>query len=193
MSTSPKQFVSPSEYLERERKAENKAEYFAGEMFAMGEASRSHVRIVSNLVQILGPALRNTSCEVSSTDLKVFIPSTGLYTYPDVIVMCGPENFQGEEQDVLLNPLVIFEVLSSSTQSYDREHKFAMYRNIRSLQEYLTVAEDRQEIEQWVRRSDGDWVPALHAGSNATISMAAVDVSLALGEVYRNVTLPLGD
>ncbi len=129
MSTAPKRFISPEQYLASERKVDYKSEYFAGDTFAMGGAGRNHVRIVSNLVQALGQLLRSKRCEVASTDLRVWIPASGLSTYPDVVVTCGEEDFQDDHFDVLLNPMLFIEVLSPSAEDYDRGHKFCGVSN----------------------------------------------------------------
>ena len=115
------------------------------------------------------------------------MPATALYAYPDVIVTCGLETYQDQNRDVLLNPLMLVEVLSRSTQDYDRGHKFASYRTISSFQEYITVAHDRASIEQWVLQTSGEWRPAQYEGLGSVVPLAAVNVSLALSEIYRNV------
>ncbi len=154
MSTSLKRYISPEEYLARERRAEGKSEYFAGEMFAMVGASRAHIRIVKNLIVALDQRLSG-SFDVASTDLRVFIPSTGLYTYSNLIVTCGKEEFADAESDTLLNPLAIIEVLSKGTQEYDRGLKFASYRTIQSLREYVMIAQDSARAECWRIQPNG--------------------------------------
>ncbi len=128
MSVQLKPFLSPQEYLTLERQAETKSEYYAGEVFAMAGASRKHNTIVPNLLYLLVGQLKGRSCEVYNSDMRVKVSVTGLYTYPDLTVVCGKPRFDDDQEDTLLNPTVIVEVLSKSTEAYDRGEKFAMYR-----------------------------------------------------------------
>src|ERR1044072_9754283 len=132
MASHPKNYFTPEEYLEMERKADCKNEYFNGEIFAMGGASPRHVLIVTNVVSELRTQLKNRPCTVYSTDLRVRVSATGLYTYPDVIVVCGEPRFADDHRDTLLNPTLIVEVLSNSTKDYDRGDKFEQYRALES-------------------------------------------------------------
>ncbi len=146
MATVPGERLTVEEYLERERKAEFKSEYFAGETFAMSGASRRHVLVATNISSDLRQSLRSRLCKVYAANLRVAVSPTGLYTYPDVVVTCGDEQFHDEQFDTLLNPRFIIEVLSESTKDYDRGQKFESYRALESLQEYLTVAQDRVHV-----------------------------------------------
>ena len=129
-----KPYVSPQEYLVIEREATYKSEYFNGEMFAMAGASRRwHNLLVTNIVGEIRQQLKGRQCNIYANDMRVRIPSTGLYTYPDVIVVCGEEQFEDDELDTLLNPTLIIEVLSKSTAGYDKGEKFAHYRQLDSL------------------------------------------------------------
>src|SRR5437762_9626687 len=127
MSSVPKTFLTPEQYLEIERKAEYKSEYFQGEMFAMAGASPNYNFLVANTIMAVGPKARACSCRTSPSDMRVHIPATGLYTYPDVIVVCGQPQFRDGQPDSLLNPTLIVEVLSPSTEAYDRGRKFGHY------------------------------------------------------------------
>src|ERR1700761_6242307 len=149
--------VSPEEYLERERKAETRSEYRNGEIVAMARSSPAHARIVMNLVIKIGSKLGDGPCEVFSTDLRLGVRAANLYTYPDVMITCGELDLADKRQDIVLNPVVLIEVFSKSTQDYDRGEKFASYRNIPSLREYLTVAQDKVHIEQHTRQPDQHW------------------------------------
>ncbi len=135
-------FLSPQEYLALERQAETKSEYYAGEVFAMAGASRRHVKIMVNTVVSLAAQLKERSCEVFTSDMRVKVSATGLYTYPDVAVVCGKPRFDDDQEDILLNPTVIIEVLSKSTEAYDRGEKFALYRALESMTDYLLIAQD---------------------------------------------------
>src|SRR5262245_17637844 len=130
MTAVPKQLMTPAEYLVKERAAEFKSEYYRGEMFAMAGASYEHTVICANLVQELGSQLKGSQCRTLSQDMRVKVSASGLYTYPDVIVLCGPPELEDEQGDTLLNPRVIVEVLSDSTERYDRGAKFRQYQQI---------------------------------------------------------------
>jgi len=189
MATVPATRLSVEEYLERERRAEFKSEYFAGETFAMSGASRRHVLIATNLTAELRQALRARSCRVYSSDLRVGIHPTGPYTYPDIVVACGQEMFKDEEFDTLLNPTLIIEVLSESTADYDRGRKFENYRALDSLQDYLTVAQDRVHVEHWTRQADGRSLLTEFNYPSASISLPSIEVQLAVASIYEKVDL----
>jgi len=142
MSALPKPFVTPEQYLEIERKADYKSEYHSGQVFAMAGASREHNLLVGSIVRRLGNLLDGRPCETYPSDMRVLVSATGLYTYPDVSVACGEPEFLDGSLDVLLNPLLIVEVLSPSTESYDRGAKFALYQRLPSLQEYVLVSQN---------------------------------------------------
>src|SRR5712692_10164216 len=135
-----KQRVTPEEYLARERDAEHKSEYFDGEIFAMAGGSPQHSAIIFNVNGLLFPQLRGGPCRGFNSDMRVKVSETGLYTYPDLVVLCGEPQFDDEHQDTLLNPTLIVEVLSPTTKAYARGDKFSHYRWLESLQEYLLVA-----------------------------------------------------
>ncbi len=181
--------LTVEEYLERERKAEFKSEYFAGETFAMSGASRRHNLISGNLFANLWQSLRGRPCNVYSSDLRLSISPAGLYTYPDVVVTCGDEQFHDEQFDTLLNPRVIIEVLSESTKDYDRGQKFESYRALESLQEYLTVAQDRVHVEQYSRGQGGRWVLAEFNDPGTIISLSSIEVELPISSIYEKVDL----
>lgn len=175
MSSDPKTLLTEEEYLAIERRAEFRSEFHEGEMFAMAGASRRHNRIVTNLVTTLDNQLRERPCNVYSSDMRVKIPDTGLFTYPDLVVTCGEEAFADSEQDTLLNPLVIFEVLSDSTEAYDRGKKFEHYQSIGSLATYVLVAQDARRVEQYVRQEDGRaWIYTEAHGANAVVEIEAI-------------------
>ena len=130
-------FITVDQYLAREREADYKSEYFNGEIFAMAGASEPHVLIVNSIIARLYVQLEHRSCKVYSNDMRLKVSTAGLYTYPDVMVVCGEVQFDDDEFDMLLNPILIVEVLSKSTESYDRTTKFEHYSKLKSLQEYL--------------------------------------------------------
>lgn len=186
MSSQRATLLTPEEYLEIERRAERKSEYYKGEMFAMAGASPKHVLIVTNLVAELRQPLKNKPCLVYSVDLRLRVTATGLYTYPDVIVVCGAAEFADDQQDTLLNPTLVIEVLSESTQDYDRGRKFEHYRTVPSLVDYLTVAQDRPHVEHSYRQ-DSHWTLVDYDGLTQSIHLASIDVVLPLAEVYDKV------
>lgn len=187
MSTVPKPYVTPEEYLYRERKAEFRSEYFRGEMFAMAGASANHNLIVGNCIQTLGQQLKKKTCRVYPSDLKLRIEATGLYTYPDLSVVCGDPQLESDAGDVLLNPDVLVEVLSDSTEAYDRGKKFEHYRTIPSLMHYVLIAQDRHSIDCFTRSPDGEWRLASCQGSDGKVELASIDSQLAATEVYDKV------
>ncbi|HXG67483.1 MAG TPA: Uma2 family endonuclease [Blastocatellia bacterium] len=187
MSSQPKTYFTPEEYLELERKAAHKSEYLNGEIFARGGASPRHVLIVTNVVSELRAQLKNRPCTVYSTDLRVRVSRTGLYTYPDVIVVCGNPQFADDHKDTLLNPTLIVEVLSKSTKDYDRGEKFEHYRTLESFREYVLVAQDRHHVEHHVRQSDNTWLLSETNRIEDTIELVSIGCRLALNEVYDKV------
>jgi len=190
MSTVPKHFITPEEYLSREKDAEFRSEYFRGEMFAMAGASANHNLIVGNCVQTLGQQLKKKPCRVYPSDLKLRIETTGLYTYPDLSVVCGEPQLESDGGDVLLNPIVLVEVLSDSTEGYDRGKKFEHYRTIPSLKHYVLIAQDRHSIDCFSRQPDGSWVLNSCQAVDEKVELAAIDSQLVVEEVYDKVVFP---
>lgn len=187
MSAIPKTKLTPEEYLEFERKSEIKHEYFGGEIFAMSGAKRNHNKITTNLSGLIWQHLKGKDCESYANDMRVFVPKTGLYTYPDLVVVCGEPKFQDDVFDTLLNPTLLIEVLSDSTESYDRGKKFQHYRSVESLREYVLVSQDEARIEKYVKQGDGFWVLSEASGLEAEIKFDSIDCVIALSEVYDKV------
>jgi Uma2 family endonuclease len=187
MSSQPETFLTVEEYLAIERKAEYRSEFFDGEMIAMTGASRKHNLIVANLIGELRQQLKGKPCELYANDMRVRIPSARIYTYPDVALVCGEPQFEDEYLDTLLNPTLIIEVLSDSTESYDRGKKFGYYRTINSLLEYLLVAQGEYKIEQYVRQDDGRWLFSEASNIDGTILLGSVECLIALKEIYERV------
>ena len=187
MSTQPKTFLSPAEYLELERRAEFKSEYYEGEMFAMAGASLRHVWITANLVRELGQQLKGKPCRASASDLRLRVTPTGLYTYPDVLVVCGEPQLADGQKDTLVNPTVIVEVLSESTRDYDRGRKFQHYRTLPALIEYLTVDQDEPHVEHWSRQPENRWLLAEFAGLEQSVRLTSIDCILPLAEIYDKI------
>jgi Uma2 family endonuclease len=179
--------LSPAEYLEQERRAEHKNEYFQGEVSAMAGASRRHGLIVTNLVAELRQQLKGKPCEVYSGDLRLRVTPAGLYAYPDVLVAYCDVQFADDQKDTVLNPVVLIEVLSESTRDYDRGTKFEYYRTLPSLMEYLTVAQDKPHIEHWMRQQEDLGMLAEFHKLSQTIRLASIDCLLPLAEIYDKV------
>lgn len=190
MLTVPKQFITPEQYLYRERKAEFRSEYFRGEMFAMAGASANHNLIVGNCVQNIGQQLKKKPCRVYPSDLKLRIQATGLYTYPDLSVVCGEPQLESDHGDVLLNPVVLIQVLSDSTEAYDRGKKFEHYRTIPSLKHYVLIAQDRHSIDCFSLNTDGSWSLTACQTPTGTVELAAIHSQLSAVEVYDKVVFP---
>lgn len=187
MSVQPSTHYTLDDYLALERATHEKREFFRGEVFAMGGASEPHNLIVGNVLATLHERLRGKPCRVYPSDLRVKIPSTGLYTYPDVVVVCGETQLE-QPGDTLLNPTLLVEVLSDSSEAYDRGKKSEHYRALPSLTDYLLVAQDRVLVEHYSRQPGDLWL--LHAVNRLDASMAipSLHCELALTEVYLNVT-----
>jgi Uma2 family endonuclease len=189
MSSVAKRLLSPEEYLALERKAAFRSEFYRGEMFAMAGASWAHTLIKDNLARETGLQLKGGPCRVLTSDLRVKVSATGLYTYPDMVVVCEEPQFDDEIKDTLLNPRVVVEVLSNSTEKYDRGDKFAQYRQVPSVQEYVLIAQDRPLVERFVRQPADTWVPTVFNALALTFVYGTIPAQVALAEIYRNVEL----
>jgi Uma2 family endonuclease len=184
MSTVASTFLTPEEYLERERRAETKSEYYGGEMFAMAGASFAHSVIITNLARDLGSLLRQAPCTVHTADLRLAIGGSGLYTYPDVMVICGKPAVIDAHLDTVTNPIVVIEVLSPSTEGYDRGRKFESYRAIPSLKEYLTVSQDKIHVEIHTRQTDDTWL-LKDVRDSGPVKLQSIEVELQLSDIYE--------
>lgn len=190
MSALPKRLFTPEEYLELQYKAEYKSQYVAGEIFAMAGAQPAHDKITTNLIAALHSRFRGRSCDVFSSDMRVRA-ADDLYTYPDVTALCGEPKFDGSGKNPpnLLNPRVIFEVLSPSTEGFDRGIKFARYRRLETLTDYILVSTDRRRVEHHRLREDGVWVYEDLGEASETLRLASVGCEVPLSEIYERVTL----
>lgn len=186
MASDPRPRISPEEYLALERQAETKSEYLDGEIFAMTGASRKHNRLNLNLAVLLDSQLKAKGCEVYASQMRVKVSATGLYTYPDVVAVCGEPRFEDAEVDTLLNPTLIIEVLSKSTGDYDRGTKFLHYRALPSLREYILIAQNQVHVEHYLRQNDA-WLLTETDRQDDVIELPSVGARLALAEVYDRV------
>ena len=187
MTSQVKTHVSPEEYLAIERQAENKSEYLGGEVFAMTGASRKHNLISLNVGGELRTQLKTRPCEVYVSDMRVKVSPTGLYTYPDVVVVCGEPTFDDDEKDTLLNPTVLIEVLSKSTAAYDQGERFQHYRRLASLAEYVLVAQNKHHVMHYVRQSDNRWLLSETNNPHDRLYLPSINCDLALVDVYDKV------
>jgi Uma2 family endonuclease len=189
MSTLPKRKYTPEEYLEIDRKAEHKSQYLDGEIFAKVGASEWHNLIVTNLVGELRSRLKGRTCRVYPSDMRVKVQATGLYTYPDVTGVCGEAVFEDEKRDTLLNPGLVIEVLSPSTEGYDRGRKFEHYRQIDSLAEYVLVAQDKHHVERFRRQGEHEWLFWETSSLQQTVELPSIECELPLSEIYDKVEI----
>jgi Uma2 family endonuclease len=187
VSTQPKVRFTPEEYLELERKSETKNEYLDGEIFAMPGVSWQHNKIVLNLGTELTMQLWDRPFDALGPELRVKVTATGLYTYPDVFITGNEPRIEGDHDDTVLDPLVIFEVLSDSTESYDRGKKFAHYRGLDSLKEYFLVSQKEYRIERFVRQEDGNWLYSEVTDPEGSIEIASVVCRVPLSRIYHKV------
>jgi Uma2 family endonuclease len=181
-----KHFMSPEEYLAFERESEEKHEYLDGEIFAMTGASERHILIVGSTHFSLYGQLDKRPCKVYMSDMRVRVKGTSFYTYPDISLVCGDAEFEDDDIDTLLNPMVIIEVLSPSTESYNRGKKFQRYRELESLQEYVLIAQDSRRIEHFLRQGE-KWILTDARGADAVVTLPSIECTLALGDVYAKV------
>ena len=182
--------MTPAAYLAFERSQDEKHEYWHGQIYLMAGANARHNLVTANVVMTLGLQLKGRSCSVYPSDMRVLIPTTGLYTYPDALVVCGKALFEDATEDTLLNPTLIVEVLSKSTEHYDRGDKFRNYRTIPSLQEYLLIAQHEQRVEHYVRQPNDEWLLAETSDPAGQLDLPTVGCRLALADLYDKVTFP---
>lgn len=185
MSTLPTAKLTPEQYLEIERAAEFKSEYCDGEMFAMAGAQPNHNRLCMDFALEAGGSARQRGCEIFGSDQRVLVEAAAMYTYPDVSIVCGEPRFQ--ERDNLVNPTVLVEVTSKSTESYDRGRKFEHYRTIPSLQHYVLVSQDRVYVDLFTRQPNDQWLLSSASRLDDAIELTAIGCSVSLARLYARV------
>jgi Uma2 family endonuclease len=178
---------SPEEYLELETAAEFKSEYHGGQIIPMAGGKPNHNRISINLTSALNFALRQQPYDVFMSDLRLWIPDSNLYTYPDVMVVPTPLVFAENRQDTIVNPLIITEILSDSTEKFDRGDKFRMYRTIASFKEYLLISQTAMQVEKFTKNKSSQWVLSEYEGKDATITFDSFQFEISLAELYDQV------
>lgn len=194
MSALPKRYFTPEEYIALEIKSEYKSQYVAGEIYAMSGAQPWHIRVLNNIGGMLYNRLRERACEYYLNDMRVRVKVGELWTYPDVAVLCGEPKFDKSHSPFsLLNPQVIFEVLSPSTEVFDRGDKFVRYKKLESLTDYVLVSAAQVLVEHHARQADGSWISRQYELPADVLSLASVEVDLPLATIYERVQFPETD
>jgi len=184
MSTQLNNYLSPEEYLALERNAEYKSEFVDGFVYAMSSASLQHNTIAANVIAELVRQVRDKPCRVLPGDMKVRMPDSSKFFYPNVSVVCGEPQFHDQRNDVILNPTLIVEILSESTAMFDRGDKFLAYQQMESLKEYLLISQDKNLIEQYVRQPKGVWNYTATVGPDSSAYLPSIECTLSLKAVY---------
>lgn len=187
MQVPTKTYYSPEEYFELETQAEYKSEYFAGQIIPIAGGKPNHNQLAINLTSALNYNLRKKPYRVFMSDLRLWIPNCLLYTYPDVMVVNTPLVFAENRQDTIVNPLMIAEILSDSTEKYDRGDKFRMYRTVPSFREYLLISQSAIQVEKFTKNDSNQWVLSEYAGSEAKIIFDSFEFEISLDELYDRV------
>jgi Uma2 family endonuclease len=182
-------YISEKEYLNAERLALNKHEYYKGEIFAMGGASIAHNKIAINCTVDIGYKLKGKKCQPFGSDLRVHIPKNTLFTYPDISIVCGEIETTDDKFDTITNPSVIIEILSPSTRNYDKGEKFTLYREIDSLQEYILIDSERIMVEKFIRNSDNSWQLTEYKYIDLSFSITTVDIEMQLADIYEGLSI----
>lgn len=178
---------TPEEYLALEEVADYRSEYYQGEIFAMSGGSANHNRIAKNLLIALETDFENKPCETFINDMRLLVKEKGLYTYPDVMVVCGQIEFVKGRDDTLTNPIVIVEVLSKSTEGYDRGAKFELYRAIESFQDYVLVDQAKVHVEHFHKLEDGRWILQEFNNIDDILSVESLNFEISLRQIYQKV------
>ncbi len=186
-SVAAEKYISPEEYITAERRAEYKSEYIYGEIIAMSGASNAHNIITVEITTELNLQLRRRSCFIYSGDMRVKTKLTGSYFYPDVVVVCDKPRFEDNVFDTLLNPILVVEVLSPSTEAFDRGEKFAHYQELMSLQEYILVSQDRMRVEHH-RLNETQWVGKTFEAPEDVLKFNSIECELPLQDIYTRIS-----
>lgn len=181
--------MTASEYLLVERVAPYKSEFVSGRVLAMAGATMKHTTIIRNLVVEIGGQLKGQRCRILSQDMRVKAPSKTSYFYPDIVGLCEAAQLEDAEEDTLLNPELIIEVLSPSTEAYDRGEKFFPYQSIVTLKEYVLVSQVKPRVETYTRQGDGSWSYRVIEGSDARLTLASMGCGVAFADIYREIDL----
>jgi Uma2 family endonuclease len=180
-------YLPPEEYLAREETVTHKSEYYQGEIFAMAGNTIDHNRIVRNLTEQLNRSFQNKNCEAFNEHVRLCADTMQFFAYPDILVVCGKIQFYENRRDTLLNPILIVEVLSDSTENYDRGQKFKFYRSIPTLREYLLIDQYKIRLEQFSLGPQGKWMLSDYDGAEAVLNCTSIDFQIPLNEIYHRV------
>ena len=184
-------YYTPEEYLAFERAAETKHEYLDGQIYAMAGGSPPHNQICFNLSGEIHPQIKGTACIGYTSDQKIRTDPMDLFSYPDLTIVCGEPQFHDKQKDVILNPKVIIEVLSPNTEAYDRREKLTRYQNLKSVSDYILIAQDRPHVEHFVRqKGKRQWLFAIETEMKAEIFIASINCKLKLADIYDRVVFP---
>lgn len=179
--------MTAAEYLKMERQSEHKHQFVDGQVFAMTGASRNHNRVSMNLAGEIHAQMKDSPCEAFLNDMRVKISEFGNYVYPDLVFTCDKPEFEDDVLDTLLNPQVVVEVLSESTEKYDRGKKFAGYRSLPSLHTYILISQDAARVEMFQRQDNGDWLMSVVDGLDGTLKLSQPPLKLKLADLYARV------
>jgi len=185
-------YITPEEYLEREVAAEFRSEYYQGEIFALAGGSLNHNQIIGNVYAPLHHNQKHHKCRVAMSDLRLWVEERGLFTYPDIMIICDKPQLYNDRSDTISNPLIIFEVLSESTKNYDRSEKFEFYRSISTFQEYILIDQYKIHIEQFHIGSEGKWVLTEYNDINDVLKLEKIDFQMPLQDIYSRVDFENG-
>jgi len=188
-----KKFLTAQEYLELEESAEYKSEYYQGEIFAMAGGSSNHNRIALNLASHLNIGLMDTKCQAFISDLRIWIASEDFFTYPDIFIVCNKIEYYPKRTDIILNPLIIIEVLSRSTEAYDRGKKFQFYRSIPSFQEYILIDQYSVHIDQFYLDAQGEWSFRDFNDIKDILKFSKINFEIPLEKIYHLVDFELAE
>ncbi|TMI75054.1 MAG: Uma2 family endonuclease [Bacteroidetes bacterium] len=180
-------YVSPEEYLEMERSSQEKHEYYKGEVYLMSGASPAHNDVAYNINRLIAPAVHGKGCKLYGSDFRIHIPENFLFTYPDFSIVCGKALTSDIYTDNLTNPSVIIEILSKSTKNYDRGMKFALYRSIKTLQEYILIDSTSVTVETYTRQNDDSWLLKEFKQLSNSFTISVIGVTLSLQDIYEDV------
>lgn len=187
MASQPKHLLTAQQYLELEKDAQYKSEFFYGEMFSMSGGSINHASIGGNLYYTLRRLLRNSKCRPYNSDVRIVVDPQAHYAYPDISIVCGEIQQISDAAVSVANPCVIFEVLSPAAERHDRGAKFRSYQSIQTLREYFLVSQDKALVERFERTTDGRWAISYHDGMDANVQISSVPCELALKDVYEDI------
>jgi Uma2 family endonuclease len=190
MAAHPRPHLSLDAYTEIETSTGLKHEYYRGSVYAMTGASPRHNLTVANVIALLHTQLRGRACTVYPSDLRIKVEQTGLYTYPDISVICGELRLDSAKRDTATNPTVLVEVLSPSTRDYDRGTKFQHYRAIDTLREYIVISQDAPHIEQYIRQDSDQWLLREFELPEQIVALDSIGCTIDLQGVYEKVVFP---